>query len=41
MALKRYNATKCIHEINTEYKVDAPIVKAMHHILYDKISSFS
>lgn len=38
MVAEGYYATKCIMEINEEYRVNLPITKAVYHILYDKIS---
>ncbi len=38
MIAEGYYATKCIHEINKEYKVNMPITNAVYHILYEKIS---
>jgi glycerol-3-phosphate dehydrogenase (NAD(P)+) len=33
-----YYAAKGIYEINKKFKVDLPIVDAVYHILYEKIS---
>ena len=38
MIAEGFYATKCIEELNLNYNVDAPIAKAMYHILYEKIS---
>lgn len=38
MIAEGYYGTKCIKEINEKYKVDMPILDAMHHILYEKVS---
>jgi glycerol-3-phosphate dehydrogenase (NAD(P)+) len=38
MIAEGYYGTKCIHEINEEYKVDMPILDALYSILYEKKS---
>ena len=38
MIAEGYYATKCIHELNKEYKVHMPIVQSVYHVLYEKIS---
>lgn len=38
MIAEGYYAVHSIHEINKEYKVEMPIVRAVHNILYEKIS---
>jgi len=38
MIAEGYYGTKCIKEINEKFKVDMPILDAMHHILYEKVS---
>jgi glycerol-3-phosphate dehydrogenase (NAD(P)+) len=38
MIAEGYYATKCIFEINKEYKVDMPIVEAVYNIIYERIS---
>ena len=38
MIAEGYYATKCIDILNNQNSIDAPIAKAMHHILYDKIA---
>lgn len=38
MIAEGFYSTKCIDILNSNYKIDAPIAKAMYHILYDKIS---
>lgn len=35
MIAEGYYATKCIHEINQEYKVNMPICEAVYNILYE------
>lgn len=35
MIAEGYYATKCIHEINLEYKVNMPICEAVYNILYE------
>ncbi len=38
MIAEGYYATKCVHEINKKFKVDMPILEAVHNILYERIS---
>ena len=38
MIAEGYYATKCIKEINEEFKVDMPILEACYNILYERIS---
>jgi len=38
MVAEGYFAVKCIYEINYKYKVNMPIIKAVYHVLYEKIS---
>lgn len=38
MIAEGYYAVKCIHEINSRFKVEMPITTAVYHILYEKIS---
>jgi len=38
MIAEGYYAVACIHEINKNYGVNMPIIDAVYHILYDKIS---
>jgi len=38
MIAEGYYATKCIHEMNKKYKVHMPIMQAVYHVLYEKIS---
>ncbi|MBN2275675.1 MAG: glycerol-3-phosphate dehydrogenase [Bacteroidales bacterium] len=38
MIAEGYYAVNCIHEINRSYNVKMPIMDAVYHILYDKIS---
>ena len=38
MVAEGYYAAKGIYEINKKFKVDLPIVDAVYHILYEKIS---
>ena len=41
MVAEGYYATKCIYEINEKYKVDMPILNALHAILYEGKSPLS
>jgi len=38
MIAEGYYATKCIYELNKKLKVEMPIMQAMYHVLYEKIS---
>ncbi len=38
MVAEGYYAVKCVYEINQTQQVDMPIIKAVYHILYEKIS---
>ena len=38
MIAEGYYATKSLHEINQKFKVDMPILTAVYHIIYEKIS---
>lgn len=38
MIAEGYYAAKCIYEINKKFNVNLPIVNAVYHILYEKIS---
>ena len=38
MIAEGYYGTKCIKEINEEFKVDMPILEACYNILYERIS---
>ncbi len=38
MIAEGYYATKCIHEINENYRIDMPIVEAVYDILYNRSS---
>ncbi len=38
MVAEGYYATRCIHEMNLEYKVNIPIIDAVYNILYQKAS---
>lgn len=38
MIAEGYYAVACIHEINKNYGVNMPIIDAVYHILYDRIS---
>jgi glycerol-3-phosphate dehydrogenase (NAD(P)+) len=40
MIAEGYYAANCIHEINRNYNVKMPILDAVYHILYDKVSPF-
>jgi len=39
MIAEGYYASKCIHQINKEHKVDLPICRAVYSILYEKHSA--
>jgi glycerol-3-phosphate dehydrogenase (NAD(P)+) len=38
MVAEGYYATKSLHEINQKFGVDMPILSAVYHIIYEKIS---
>jgi glycerol-3-phosphate dehydrogenase (NAD(P)+) len=38
MIAEGYYATKCLWEINKKFQVDMPILQAVYHIIYEKIS---
>ena len=38
MIAEGYYATRCIYEINKKYNVHMPIMSAVYHVLYEKIS---
>ena len=38
MIAEGYYGTKCIKEINEQFKVDMPILEACYNILYERIS---
>lgn len=38
MVAEGYYATRCIHEMNLDYKVSTPIIDAVYNILYQKAS---
>ncbi len=38
MVAEGYYATKCIEVLNNKHSINAPIAKAMYHILYEKIA---
>ena len=38
MIAEGYYATKCIYELNKKYRVRMPIMQAVYHVLYEKIS---
>jgi glycerol-3-phosphate dehydrogenase (NAD(P)+) len=38
MIAEGYYATKCVKELNKKYEVEMPIVDAVYHILYERIS---
>jgi glycerol-3-phosphate dehydrogenase (NAD(P)+) len=38
MIAEGYYATKCIHEINKQHKINMPITSAVYRVLYDKVS---
>jgi glycerol-3-phosphate dehydrogenase (NAD(P)+) len=38
MVAEGYYATKSLYEINQKFGVDMPILSAVYHIIYEKIS---
>ncbi|MCC5945710.1 MAG: NAD(P)H-dependent glycerol-3-phosphate dehydrogenase [Bernardetiaceae bacterium] len=38
MIAEGYYASRCVYEVNEAYKVNMPVVRAVYHILYERIS---